>query len=855
MKPTKRIFLVFIITLGLINVAEAQTCFDYSGSIVHASDYAVADVSCTARMGDFLLFGTETGQFLVVDISDPVNPTPKGSLNLGAGVKYIRVSGGLAYVAAGVAGLSIVEVPVSGVPLILGSYDTAGSAHGVVVVGTMVYVADYGGGLVILNAADPATPALVGTVASTGSIDSVEHIDNYFVVRTYYGTNPLVDGVQVYDLSDPLAAVVTDEVLGYNYDVNYNWSYRGIHAIGSDLYITSASSYKAGGGPFDPTCYNKGVSHKAISPEGLFVSLNGMSFPTDVYTSKPCLLGGDGGVLAVDRIGEVILFDADTMVEIGVVKGVVSSSSTHVRPLVSGDILVRAIGDPLGIHQLGPTFGDVLLQRTDIPSNAFEREGVSVMAGDGLVVSGVYVQNPDDFDPGGFYFKVYSVNGSGLVDFDWSWSIPSYGPGEFMVAGFTPTAVLLNSTGALYVIDFSSHGIVAGPFGHDALATAGNLVFIANTVGAEPLLQIHDLTDPTAPLLLSTLPVADNCRGIAVDGTMVHLWYDSPQVTVVDVSDLSAPALVGQAVYPHVPLQLVFDGGFSYTIWDVSGTRELAVLDSGSPLSPVILGSIEIPNDCTRVAPRDNLVYLGSNSLGVTVVDVTSPAVPEIEGSYLPGLTTALAVSDDIIVASYNRGLSVLAPSCSGVVSGVFPALLSFFDITTREGRVTITWGISEYVEDGEFRLTAQSDGRTWEVPVKRASSGFSASDEITATGDVTYLLQMLTPDGWDTLADETVSLSMPTPVLTLEKPWPNPFNPLVKIAFSLRDQGLAKLAVYDLKGRCVAVLIDAELHSGPHATEWSGTDSAGRKVPAGTYAIRLTTAAGVRVEKVTLLK
>jgi len=89
----------------------------------------------------------------------------------------------------------------------------------------------------------------------------------------------------------------------------------------------------------------------------------------------------------------------------------------------------------------------------------------------------------------------------------------------------------------------------------------------------------------------------------------------------------------------------------------------------------------------------------------------------------------------------------------------------------------------------------------------------------------------------------------------TLEQNSPNPFNPRTEIAFDLPRAGHATLRVYDLAGRLVRTLADADLPSGRHIFEWDGRNSAGRTVAAGTYLYRLRSADFTETRQMTLVK
>jgi hypothetical protein len=84
---------------------------------------------------------------------------------------------------------------------------------------------------------------------------------------------------------------------------------------------------------------------------------------------------------------------------------------------------------------------------------------------------------------------------------------------------------------------------------------------------------------------------------------------------------------------------------------------------------------------------------------------------------------------------------------------------------------------------------------------------------------------------------------------------FPNPFNPKTTIAYELPEAGHVALRVYDVAGRLVRVLDDAEREAGPHSVAWDGTDDAGVGVGSGVYFCRLETPYGVETRSMVLLK
>jgi hypothetical protein len=85
---------------------------------------------------------------------------------------------------------------------------------------------------------------------------------------------------------------------------------------------------------------------------------------------------------------------------------------------------------------------------------------------------------------------------------------------------------------------------------------------------------------------------------------------------------------------------------------------------------------------------------------------------------------------------------------------------------------------------------------------------------------------------------------------LVLEQNYPNPFNPSTTIRYSLGAAGPVRFEVFDVLGRCVALLIDGVQAAGAHEAKWDAATAAG-----GVYYGRLTAGAGSSVIRMTVLK
>jgi len=84
---------------------------------------------------------------------------------------------------------------------------------------------------------------------------------------------------------------------------------------------------------------------------------------------------------------------------------------------------------------------------------------------------------------------------------------------------------------------------------------------------------------------------------------------------------------------------------------------------------------------------------------------------------------------------------------------------------------------------------------------------------------------------------------------------YPNPFNPTARIAFDVSARSRVELAIYDVSGRRVAVLVDRELEAGRYESVWNGRDREGRTASSGVYFCRLDAAGGTETRKLVLIR
>lgn len=101
---------------------------------------------------------------------------------------------------------------------------------------------------------------------------------------------------------------------------------------------------------------------------------------------------------------------------------------------------------------------------------------------------------------------------------------------------------------------------------------------------------------------------------------------------------------------------------------------------------------------------------------------------------------------------------------------------------------------------------------------------------------------------------------NLPT-VTELTGNYPNPFNPITNIQFSLKDASDVSLMIYNVRGQRVKTLIQDEMEAGYHSVVWNGRDDSGRSVSSGVYFTKFdsddrnNTSRYTSIKKIILLK
>jgi hypothetical protein len=109
--------------------------------------------------------------------------------------------------------------------------------------------------------------------------------------------------------------------------------------------------------------------------------------------------------------------------------------------------------------------------------------------------------------------------------------------------------------------------------------------------------------------------------------------------------------------------------------------------------------------------------------------------------------------------------------------------------------------------------------------------------------------------DLYVTVSDiESMNVNIPTN-FTLERNFPNPFNPETSIKFQIPKQSFVILKVYNMLGQEIRTLVNEQKQQGFYSVRWDGRNEFGFKVPSGVYIYRLQAGESVACKRMTLMK
>ncbi len=148
--------------------------------------------------------------------------------------------------------------------------------------------------------------------------------------------------------------------------------------------------------------------------------------------------------------------------------------------------------------------------------------------------------------------------------------------------------------------------------------------------------------------------------------------------------------------------------------------------------------------------------------------------------------------------------------------------------------------------EDGQYLMIGYVNGHGTTTEPQE----YSYIDNTVETGTFFYRLKQIDFLGTYEYSDE-IEVEVNGPLtFSLEQNYPNPFNPSTNIKYNIPESGVVKLAIYNMLGEEVAVLVDGIVQAGFYEVTFDASN-----LPSGAYFYRLQSDNLNQVKKMLLMK
>ena len=183
----------------------------------------------------------------------------------------------------------------------------------------------------------------------------------------------------------------------------------------------------------------------------------------------------------------------------------------------------------------------------------------------------------------------------------------------------------------------------------------------------------------------------------------------------------------------------------------------------------------------------------------------------------------------DVSPGTYNVTFSIAAPNSGGI----FYAQLSGQNLGVIDVPATGGW---YNWEDLPAQTITLSEGEKF-LKIQIVQAGFN--------------IQSVTFDPVLSISNQRLNPGK----FLLGKPYPNPFNPSVKLNLTIEKQGEFQIKIHNVKGELIRIWNRTFAQKGNHTINWDAIDNLGISVPSGIFFISVENSTEVQREKVILLR
>ncbi len=579
---------------------------------------------------------------LILDISEPSNPTFVSQMLLGGNERKISISGNYLYVANDIYGLQLIDVSDLENPELIEIYETENKAVGVDVYYNYVFVTtawidDVSGDdfceVLIYEISNPGSLEQIGQLSAFFSLPITDVFVNENHIFTTYGGSRLIQGYNILfggvavfemdDISNPqLIADYQIHELGFNaVFANDNYAYVSNSVGGLQIFniqylgsIFLESEYPTPGYARDISV----IDNYAFIADGNY----GIQVFDVTDSQSPALIANyqDGNhVTKFDIINDFVYTSSNTTIRIIDVSEPTNAflTGSYHTPYEIQHVYVS--GNYAAVSMENSGLQIVNIEDPNIPlllghSDVSDRVHATFIEGDFCYVA--------DFNSG---FQVISI-----ADPDNPVLI-----GNLAISGET----------------------------HD-LYISGNYAYLASGLAG---LRILDISDPEFPELIGNINFQGYATGVFVDGDYAYLTSDVFGLRIINIANPSNPVLVSTFNTPNRARQVFVSGDYVYVADGYNGG--LLIIDISNKQNPYLVSSFDIPGGSVQdVFISGDYAFVAAGD--IWVINISDPENPFFVDNFItPSHARNIFVVDNYIYVADEASLIILSLNPEGNIT------------------------------------------------------------------------------------------------------------------------------------------------------------------------------------------
>ncbi|MFC1787796.1 prepilin-type N-terminal cleavage/methylation domain-containing protein [Patescibacteria group bacterium] len=181
----------------------------------------------------------------------------------------------------------------------------------------------------------------------------------------------------------------------------------------------------------------------------------------------------------------------------------------------------------------------------------------------------------------------------------------------------------------------------SGGVNAESVFVSGSRAYLGRQSSSADEFFVIDISNPANPTKISSMNLKNtNVYGITVLGSFAYLATsgNAQELAIIDLTNETSLSVVGQLDLPGNAdaSDLDLSNSIAYLTRDKSPQNEFYLINVSDPESPVLLGSVDLPDNANSVWVDGTVAYVGTdnNDQEIVIINVSDSAIPSVSGGY-----------------------------------------------------------------------------------------------------------------------------------------------------------------------------------------------------------------------------